>query len=139
MNNIFYDLQTNPKVFFRFLRFAGLNEADFECLVHTFEREWDSYLEVNTLEGHPRARQKGVLRKNTIFKETKEVLLFVLLYLIGGVNQEQLAKSLGIHQSKVSKYLTLAKTILQRVLAGNPSLFSQRRRKSIQAAIIRRK
>ena len=87
-------------------RLTGLKREEFEALHVLFKEVWQSYFAQFTLDGTPRSRQASI-RKNSIFSDTRDALLFVLIYLKGEIRQEQLAVFFEMDQPKASKYLSL--------------------------------
>lgn len=100
-------------------RLTGLKREEFEELHVLFKEVWQSYFAQFTLDGTPRSRQASI-RKNSIFSDTRDALLFVLIYLKGEIRQEQLAVFFEMDQPKASKYLSLIQRILLQVLEANP-------------------
>ena len=100
-------------------RLTGLKREEFEALHVLFKEVWQSYFAQFTLDGTPRSRQASI-RKNSIFSDTRDALLFVLIYLKGEIRQEQLAVFFEMDQPKASKYLSLIQRILLQVLETNP-------------------
>ncbi|MFN8346065.1 MAG: hypothetical protein U0X91_13750 [Spirosomataceae bacterium] len=107
-------------------RLTGLTLIEFEALHLAFKDVWKAYFSKYTLEGIPRARQASV-RRNSIFGDPKDALLFGLIYLNGEIRQEQLAAFFGIDQPKASKYLSLIQQILKQVLESNPKGLPKRK------------
>ncbi len=129
------ELQTDEKCF---RKLTGLNKDEFSALYHFFKDEWHSYFSNFTFNGSPRLRRQVFTRKNSIFGDSQDVLLFSLIYLRGGVPQEQLAVGFGIDQPKASKYLSLTQKILLQVVEKNPNVISKRKQKRISDAILLR-
>ena len=100
-------------------RLTGLKREEFEALHVLFKEVWQSYFAQFTLDGTPRSRQASI-RKNSIFSDTRDALLFVLIYLKGEIRQEQLAVFFEMDQPKASKYLSLIQRMLLQVLETNP-------------------
>ncbi|MFN4145374.1 MAG: hypothetical protein ACK4GN_06090 [Runella sp.] len=111
-------------------RLTGLKQEAFEALAVPFKEQWEAYLSKFTLEGVPRVRQMSV-RKNSIFADPKDALLFGLIYLKGNINQEKLAISFGIDQPKTSKYLALIQRLILQVLEANPRILPRQKRAKI--------
>lgn len=93
-------------------KITGLKSIEFEALHERFSDLWILYFSQFTLEGRPRLRQSSS-RKNNIFRDTREVLLFGLMYLKNDILQEDIAKQFGIDQPKVSRYLNLVKKLIK--------------------------
>ena len=101
-----------------FRRLTGLRVSEFEALHEPFAKAWIDYFANYTLEGQARYR-KASMRKNSIFTDTRDALLFALLYYKGNVLQEELATQFDIDQPKASKYLHLISKLLARTLQEN--------------------
>jgi len=129
------DLQADEK---NFRKLTGLKKEEFSTLYRFFKEEWHSYFANFTFDGSPRVRRQVFVRKNSIFWDSQDALLFVLIYLKGGVPQEQLAYSFGIDQPKASKYLSLIQKILLQVVEKNPNVISKRKQKKITDPIMAR-
>ena len=127
------ELQTDEKCF---RKLTGLNKDEFSALYHFFKDEWQAYFSNFTFNGSPRLRRQVFTRKNSIFGDSQDVLLFSLIYLKGGIPQEQLAVSFGIDQPKTSKYLSLIQRILLQVIEANPRVVSKRKQEKILKAIL---
>jgi hypothetical protein len=111
---------------------TGLKKHEFETLYSFFENDWKNYFSKFTLEGTPRLRQAS-LRRNNIFADSRDALLFGLIYLRGEILQEELAAFFTIDQPKASKYLSLIKRILSDILKNPHSLPKPKRVKIIEA------
>ncbi|WP_428657521.1 helix-turn-helix domain-containing protein [Runella sp.] len=109
---------------------TGLKSDEFDLLHCFFESDLTDYFAQYTLEGTPRNR-KVFFRKNTIFADTQDALLFVLIYLKGHVRQEQLALFFGIDQPKVSKYIKFLRRILFQVIKAYPEAISRYKKERI--------
>jgi Helix-turn-helix of DDE superfamily endonuclease len=131
----FEDLQADEK---NLRRLTGLRKNEFKTLYNPFHEVWQSYFSEYTFDGSPRLRRQISTRKNSLFGDTQDALLFVLIYLRGGVPQEQLAASFGMDQPKVSKYLSLTQRILQKAIEKNPSIISRRKQKKLWEALAAR-
>lgn len=122
------DLQSDEK---NLRRLTGLKKDEFKLLHQYFKDGWQTYFSNYTFDGNPRLRRQLSTRKNSIFADSQDALLFVLVYLKGGVPQEQLALSFGMDQPKVSKYLSLTQRILLSVMEKNPNIISKRKQKRL--------
>jgi predicted XRE-type DNA-binding protein len=111
-------------------RLTGLTLTEFETLHSVFKDVWKAYFSQFTLDGTPRARQASV-RRNSIFGETKDALLFGLIYLNAEIRQDQLATFFGIDQPKASKYLFLIQKMLKQALETNPRGIPKRKKELI--------
>ncbi|AXE20172.1 hypothetical protein DR864_21665 [Runella rosea] len=113
---------------------TGLKKQEFETLHSFFENEWKNYFSQFTLEGAPRLRQTS-LRRNNIFTDNRDALLFGLIYLKGDILQEQLAAFFTIDQPKASKYLSLVKRLLQSILSKHAQVLPKSKRLRILKAL----
>jgi len=111
-------------------RLTGFKHLDFESLHLLFKEKWQGYFAQFTLDGSSRVRQASI-RKNSIFPDTKDALLFGLIYLNGKVSQEQLANFFGVDQPKASKYLRLIQQMLHQILEGNPRTIPKKKQKQL--------
>lgn len=110
---------------------TGLKKREFELLHSFFDNDWKNYFSKFTLEGTPRLRQTS-LRRNSIFADNRDALLFGLIYLKGEILQEELAALFAIDQPKASKYLALIKRLLSDILKNPRSLSKFKRIKIIK-------
>ena len=120
-----YELLQKDEVILR--QFTGLKKQEFEHLHTYFDICWKNHFAQFTLEGSPRLRQTS-LRRNNIFADSRDALLFGLIYLKGEILQEQLAAFFAIDQPKASKYLSLIQQLLKNVLVQNPSSLPKSKR-----------
>jgi hypothetical protein len=116
-------------------RLTGLKHEEFEALHSLFKNEWQSYFAQYTLDATPRARRASI-RKNSIFSDTRDALLFGLIYLKGEIRQEQLAVFFEMDQPKASKYLSLIQRILLQVLEVNPRGIPKAKKEYLLRAIL---
>ncbi|MEZ4902376.1 MAG: hypothetical protein R2822_11790 [Spirosomataceae bacterium] len=123
----YQDIETDDA---RLRRLTGFKRQEFEVLHLLFRDKWNHYFTHFTLDGTPRTRQASK-RKNSIFNDTNDALLFGLIYLKGDIRQEQLALSFGIDQPKASKYLALIKRIIYQMIEVNPKSIPKRRKEQI--------
>lgn len=127
MIQLYHDLEADEA---KLRRLTGLKRAEFEAVHLLFKEAWHSYFVQFTLDGMLRFRQASV-RKNSIFSDTNNALLFGLIYLNGDIRQEQLATFFGMDQPKASKYLSLIQKILLQVLETHPRVISKRKQERI--------
>ncbi|WP_428666913.1 hypothetical protein [Runella sp.] len=111
---------------------TGLKKQEFETLHSFFNNDWKNYFSQFTLEGMPRLRQTS-LRRNNIFADSRDALLFGLIYLKGEILQEELAAFFTIDQPKASKYLALIKRLLSDILKNPQSLPKSKRLRILSA------
>lgn len=131
LNHRYRELHTNE---FAFRRLTGFRPPEFEALHEPFSRAWTEYFNHYTLDGKSRHRRVSV-RKNNIFTNTQDVLLFALLYHKGNVLQEELATQFGIDQPKASKYLYLINKLLNKILDEDGKVLSKPKLKRIKQAV----
>lgn len=117
-----------------FRRLTGLRMSEFETLHDPFAKAWIDYFANYTLEGKVRHRRAS-MRKNSIFSDTQDALLFALLYYKGNVLQEELATQFGIDQPKVSKYLYLISKLLTRTLQENAKILPKPKLDRLKQAV----
>lgn len=116
-------------------RLTGLKHEEFEALHALFKNVWQSYFAQFTLDGMPRSRQPSI-RKNSIFSDTRDALLFGLIYLKGEIRQDQLAIFFEMDQPKASKYLALIQRILLQVLEMNPKGIPKSKKEYLLKALL---
>ncbi|MFN8349703.1 MAG: hypothetical protein U0X91_32180 [Spirosomataceae bacterium] len=109
---------------------TGLNKKDFEKLHRFFEKELQNYFVQFTLNGVPRTRRL-FSRRNSLFSDTGDALLFILIYLNGSVRQNELAELFGIDQPKVSKYVNFLGPILSQVINNHARAMSRSKKERI--------
>jgi len=110
-----------------FRRLTGMKLKEFDQLHHYFKNDLKLYFSQFTLEGVPRTRQIST-RKNSIFTDTRDALLFVLIYRNGMVRQAELALLFEIDQPKVSKYINFLQQILYQTIITHPRAMSKHRK-----------
>ena len=113
---------------------TGLNKLEFETLAKEFNQIVETYFIHFTIEGKNRRRQYES-RKNSVFVEWSDLLLFILIYLKTNPLQIVFATSFGLAQPKSSMWLKLASNFLLETLAkGNilPKRKSERLTKCIE-------
>jgi len=115
-------------------RLTGFKRAEFELLHIYFREAWVNYFAQYTLDGSIRTRQASI-RKNSIFSDTHDALLFGLIYLNGNLRQEQLAAFFGIDQPKASKYLSLIQRIILQIIQTTPRAVPKRRLEKLLEAL----
>jgi hypothetical protein len=128
----YHDIETDEV---KLRRLTGLKREEFEALHLLFKDVWQAYFAQFTLDGTPRTRQASI-RKNSIFTDTNDALLFALVYLNGDIRQEKLAMFFGMDQPKASKYLSLIQRMLLQVIESNPRVISKRKQERILKEII---
>ncbi len=127
----YHDIETDEA---KLRRLTGLKRDEFEALHLLFKDVWQAYFAQFTLDGTPRTRQASI-RKNSIFADTNDALLFALVYLSGDIRQEKLAMFFGMDQPKASKYLSLIQRFLRQVLEAHPRVLTKRKQEKILNAI----
>ena len=99
----YVNIKKNPT---QMLSTTSLTVNEFESLHYIFRDSFLEYIKYRTLEGEIRQRVYHV-RSNSIFKNTKNMLLFILNYLKNSPLQESQAISFGITQPKANLYIHL--------------------------------
>jgi hypothetical protein len=112
-------------------KMTGLKISEFEDLHESFSKLWQTYFKQYTFDGKLRTRQ-SVTRKNSIFGETREALLFGLIYLRNDLLQQELATQCGIDQPKASRYLLLIRKLLKESITRNTKILPRRKREWIR-------
>jgi hypothetical protein len=128
----YHDIETDEA---KLKRLTGLKRNEFEALHHLFKEVWQGYFAHYTLDGTARTRQASV-RKNSIFADTNDALLFGLIYLNGNMRQEQLAAFFNIDQPKASKYLSLIQKFLLQILESHPRALPKRKQEKILKILV---
>ena len=108
-------IKNKPKVL---ISLTSLTHLEFEKLCKMFTVSLTNILRYYTLEGKIRQRSFKV-RRNSIFKSTEEMLLFILSYYKIGSIQEAHALKFSITQSKANRYIHFFTKILQQCLVDN--------------------
>lgn len=111
-------------------RLAGLKRKEFELLHRFFDNYITDYFTHFTLEGTPRNRRASI-RKNSIFVDSRDALLFILIYLNGKILQDQLAVIFEVDQPKISKYVKFYRHILYQVIESHPRAISRYKKERI--------
>jgi Helix-turn-helix of DDE superfamily endonuclease len=120
----YHDLENDEP---SFRRLTGMKLKEFEQLHHYFKNDLEHYFSQFTLEGIARTRQISN-RKNSIFTDSRDALLFVLIYRHGMARQAELALLFEIDQPKVSKYINFLQKILYQTIATHPRAMSRHRK-----------
>lgn len=94
---------------------TGLSLKEFDYLVPTFEKGWSRYIERYTLEGKPRER-KVKPRKNSRFKRTEDMLIFILYDYRHNPTQELMGLHFELTQPKVAMWVKILDPILEKSL-----------------------
>lgn len=115
-------------------RLVGMKRKEFEILHRFFDNYMTDYFSKFTLEGAPRNRRSSV-RKNSIFADSRDALLFILVYLNGKFLQDQLALIFEVDQPKVSKYVKFLRHMLYEVIETHPRAISRYKRERIFKSI----
>lgn len=123
----YHELETDEA---KLRRLTGLKQSEFEALHPLFKEKWETYFTHFTLDGAPRTRQASI-RKNSIFSNTSDALLFGLIYLKGDIRQEQLASFFGVDQPKASKYLALIKRMIYQMIETKPRIVPKRKQEQL--------
>lgn len=107
------DLKHRPK---ELLAATGLNQAEFEALLVTFETVYsERYSGDKTVEGQVRQRRGGAGRKGSLVGMADK-LLFVLVYEKTYPLQTMHGLQFGLSQSRVNEWLQRLLPVLQQAL-----------------------
>jgi hypothetical protein len=131
MKDYFSKIQQNDE---ELKKMTGLKTVEFEGLHKSFEKLWSAYFGQYTFDGKPRLRQPAT-RKNSIFGETREALLFGLIYLRNDLLQEELATQCGMDQPKASRYLFLIRKLLKESVTKNAKILPRRKREWLRSEL----
>jgi len=102
----------------QFLSATSFTVDEFELLHMMFSESFAEYMKYNTLEGKVRQRS-FTIRKNSIFQNTKDMLLFIVMYMKNYPLQEYQAMLFKIYQPKANMYIHLFTKIIQKSLKDN--------------------
>ena len=94
---------------------TGLNLKEFDFLVPSFEKRWQDYITRYTFEGHKRQRARKV-RKNSIFKSTEDMLIFILYDYRHNPTQDFMGLHFDLTQPKVAAWIKVLNPILEKSL-----------------------
>lgn len=94
---------------------TGLSLKEFDLLVPSFEKEWDKYITRYTFEGKRRQRVRKT-RKNSRFKCTEDMLIFILYDYRHNPTQEFMGLHFELTQPKVALWLKVLEPILEEAL-----------------------
>ena len=94
---------------------TGLNLKEFDYLVPPFENRWQDYISRYTFEGKKRQRARKV-RKNSIFKCTEDMLIFILYDYRHNPTQDFMGLHFDITQPKVAAWIKVLDPILEKSL-----------------------
>ena len=95
---------------------TGLTENEFEKFSKSFAKEHNEYTKKYTFEGEPRTRKPMRRRNGSTFSSTKNMLLFVLMYLRNYQTQVLIGLQFGLEQAQVSKWMSFLSNILLNTL-----------------------
>lgn len=90
---------------------TGLNLAEFDYLALEFELNWEAYISKYTFEGLPRNRARST-RKNSSFKNAKDMLIFILYDYRHNPTQEFMGLHFELTQPKVAMWIKSLEPIL---------------------------
>jgi Helix-turn-helix of DDE superfamily endonuclease len=133
MNWRYQDVRDNEAIL---RKLTGLKMEEFLALHQTFDHAWNRHFASFTLDGKPRARQASI-RKNSIFSDTHDALLFCLIYLKNKTLQQELAHSFGIDQPKASRYLHLTRQLLLQSFDSTIRGVSRRKREWLRTELMK--
>ena len=90
---------------------TGLNLKEFDYLHPVFKASWDAYISKYTFEGKRRTRSRTI-RKNSTFKCTEDMLIFILYDYRHNPTQEFMGLHFQLRQSKVAVWIKALEPIL---------------------------
>jgi hypothetical protein len=105
-------LQKNPAAF---RAFTGLDQAEFEKLLTSFEIAWHAYIYEHYIRQKRRKRRYGGGRKATL-TSLEDKLLFILVYFKIYPIQEVMAFLFGMSQGRVNEWVHKLSDVLQMAL-----------------------
>lgn len=91
---------------------TGLTSKEFGHLLPTFEKHWEAYISRYTFEGKKRQRAR-TMRKNSTFKCTQDILVFILYDYRHNPTQEFMGLHFGLTQPKVAAWIRVLDPILE--------------------------
>jgi hypothetical protein len=108
-------LSTSPR---KFLAMTGYTVEEFQELLPHFQVQFEKYVEIETLDGKPRARRRYSNYKNSPLPTIEDKLLFILIYLKQGATQEMHATMFNMYQPDANNWIHLLHPILNQTLAA---------------------
>ncbi len=102
----------------QFLSATSFTIDEFELLHFLFSESFAEYIRYITLDGKIKQRS-FTIRKNSIFQNTKDMLLFIIMYMKNSPLQEYQAILFKIYQPKANMYIHLFTKIIQKSLKDN--------------------
>ncbi len=107
------ELSKKPR---RFLVLTGHTVEEFQALLPYFQTEFESYVQMYTLDNQRRAKRKYSTYKNAPLPTIEDKLLFILTYLKQASTQELHGTLFGMSQPKANKWIHLLHPMLHRAL-----------------------
>lgn len=95
---------------------TGLSLKEFDLLVPAFGEGWQKYIGRYTFEGKRRQRLRK-MRKNSRFKCTEDMLIFILYDYRHNPTQEFMGLHFELTQPKVARWLQVLEPVLEGSLA----------------------
>lgn len=94
---------------------TGLTLKEFDYLVPSFEKHWQAHTSRYTFEGKKRQRARKV-RKNSRFKCTEDMLIFILYDYRHNPTQEFMGLHFDLTQPKVAAWIKALDPLLEKSL-----------------------
>lgn len=94
---------------------TGLSLKEFDYLVPTFEKQWESYISRYTFEGKKRERARKV-RVNSTFKCTEDMLILILYDYRHNPTQDFMGLHFDLTQPKIAAWINILDPILEKSL-----------------------
>ena len=87
----------------RFLSLTGYTLEEFSVLLPFFKKQFQQFVETQTLDGKDRKKRRYTLYKNSSLPSSENQLLFILLYLRKAPTQDVLGELFGMSQPVANK------------------------------------
>lgn len=94
---------------------TGLSLKEFDLLMPSFSKKWSDYISRYTFEGKRRERARK-FRKNSTFKGTQDMLIFILYDYRHNPTQDFMGLHFGLTQPKVAAWIKVLDPILEESL-----------------------
>lgn len=94
---------------------TGLSLEEFDFLIPSFEKRWQSYISRYTFEGKKRERTRTI-RKNSTFKSIEDMLIFILYDYRHNPTQDFMGLHFDLTQPKVAAWIKVLDPILEESL-----------------------
>ena len=89
----------------RFLSLTGYTLEEFSVLLPFFKKQFQQFVETQTLDGKDRKKRRYTLYKNSSLPSSADQLLFILLYLRKAPTQDVLGELFGMSQPVANKWI----------------------------------